>query len=301
MVLVIARYMKLLWLFVWFYTIAATAQVLPFEALERKLLVKLEAQDQALDGVLGAAAIDLSSGRVIEYGGNVVFPQASSIKIPIMIEVFRAARAGKASLDRAVTLAKEDAVGGSGHLQILLRRGPVTLSVRDLVTAMIETSDNTATNKLISLVGMDSVNRYLDQAGMKQTRLQRRMLDQTAATESRENISTPLEMARLMETLYRGTAVDAQASKEMIEILKLTDASFRATIPSGVAVAAKPGSVSGVHAETGIIFLENRPFVLSVMATYLNPGINPIPGVAHLFYEYFEKLRNSNRYGHKLQ
>jgi beta-lactamase class A len=254
-----------------------------------------------LTGVLGVAAIDLKTGRMLQYNGDAVFPQASSIKIPIMIEVFRAVRAGKLSLDTSVTLDGKDAVGGSGHLRILLRSRPVTLTVRELIGAMIETSDNTATNRLIAMVGMPAVNELLTQMGLKSTRLQRKMLEPNAAAENRENISTPMEMARLAESLYRGKAVDAEASREMIEILKRVSASFRMSIPENVPVAAKPGELNGVRAETGIIFLTNRPFVLSVMSSYLDQGVNPISAVTRMFYDYFEKLANSNRYGHKLQ
>jgi len=218
-----------------------------------------------------------------------------------MIEAFRAVRAGKLSLDTSVTLDGKDAVGGSGHLRILLRSRPVTLTVRELIGAMSETSDNTATNRLIAMVGMPAVNELLTQMGLKSTRLQRRMLESNAAAENRENISTPMEMALLAESLYRGKAVDAEASREMIEILKRVRASFRTSIPENVPVAAKPGELNGVRAETGIIFLTNRPFVLSVMSSYLDQGVNPISAVARMFYDYFEKLANSNRYGHKLQ
>jgi hypothetical protein len=87
----------------------------------------------------------------------------------------------------------------------------------------------------------------------------------------------------------------------MIDILKLPQADFRACIPTSVAVAAKPGELTGVRAETGIVFVDKRPFVLSVMSTYLNSGENPVPAVARIVYEHFAKLAASNRYGHNLQ
>jgi beta-lactamase class A len=279
----------------------ASAQLLPEQTLAQKLLARVKTLDESFTGVLGVAAIDLTSGEVIQYNGNTVFPQASSIKIPILMQVYRSAREGKLRLDQPVSLEKKDIVGGSGHLKILLRSQPLTVTVRELATAMIETSDNTATNKLIAMVGMDTVNELLAELVFKETKLQRRMLDSKASVENRENISTPLEMARLAELLYRGKAIDGDASKEMIEMLKLVDANFRASIPDNVAVASKPGELNGVRAETGIVFLKNRPFVLSVMSTYLDPGVNPVPAVARMFYEHFEKLARSNRYGNKLQ
>ena len=269
--------------------------------LERKLVARIEATDRAFTGVVGVAAIDLQTGALIEYNGNVVFPQASSIKIPILAELYQQAEAGKLDLDAAVTLHAADAVGGSGDLQESLKRGPVSLTVRQLLQAMIRTSDNTATNRLIAMASMDAVNRWIRDAGLRQTRLQRRMMDGQAAKENRENISTPVEMARIAEMLYEGKAVSPGASKEMIQLLTQVKGDFRAAVPAAVAVAAKPGDLTGVRAETGIIFLANRPFVLSVMSTFLEDGKNPIPSVTRLVYEHFEKLANSNRYGHKLQ
>src|SRR5215204_2624226 len=214
-----------------------SGQVMPAVSLEEKLMARIRAVDDATNGVVGVAIIDLQNIRVLQHNAETLFPQASSIKIPIMMAIFQAARSGKLKLDETVTLQNSDSVEGSGHLRLLLRSQPVTLTVRDLVTAMIETSDNTATNKLIAMVGMDAVNRLLTDLGFGKTRLQRRMLDSRAAAEDKENISTPLEMARLVEMLYRGKVVDAGASKEMIEILKLVNADFRKVIPADIPVA----------------------------------------------------------------
>jgi len=264
--------------------------------LEAKLLDRIRALDTATDGVLGMYAIDLEAGRTFGYHAETVFPQASSIKIPIMMEVFRQAREGTLPLDRPVGLQPNELVGGSGHLHLQLRNGPLTLTVLDLVKAMIATSDNTATNKVISLVGMANVNALLDRLGFRQTRLRRIMIDAEAAARNDENVSTPQEMGRLTELLYRGKAVDADSSARMIEILKLPEADFRKTIPANVPVAAKPGGLTGVHTETGIVFVKGRPFVLSVAGTFLGGG-NPVPAVAKLVYEHFATLAKSNKYG----
>jgi beta-lactamase class A len=105
----------------------------------------------------------------------------------------------------------------------------------------------------------------------------------------------------MVELIYKGKAVDEQASREMIEILKLVSANFRESIPDSIPVASKPGELNGVRTETGIVFLPGRPFVLSVMATYLDRGVNPVPQVARMVYEHFDRLSRSNRYGHNLQ
>ena len=91
---------------------------------------------------------------------------------------------------------------------------------------MIRDSDNTATNQLIGMVGMASVNQWIAGAGMKTTKLQRPMMDSAPAKEGRENISTPMEMAQLAQKLYEGKAVSADASKTMIDILKRVRGTF---------------------------------------------------------------------------
>src|SRR5579883_294464 len=185
---------------------------------QQKALSRIQAIDRGFDGVLGVYAIDLTDGSVLAYHADDVFPTASSIKVPILIEVYRQQRAGKLRLEDEITLTTADKVGGSGHLQYRLAKGPVKLTLRELVAAMIEDSDNLATNKIIKLVGRENVNALLDNLELRQTRLQRLMMDGKAAAEGRENISTPAEMARVMEKIYRNQVVDPAACKEMLEI-----------------------------------------------------------------------------------
>jgi beta-lactamase class A len=281
--------------------VSAFAQPSTVDLLEQKTLDRVRAVNASLNGVLAFHAIDLTTGRGLFLNSGTVFPQASSIKIAIMIQMFKFARAGAFRLTDPVTLDPKDSVGGSGHLQIFLRTSPVTLTVSDLINAMIETSDNTATNRCIAMVGMDSVNRTLDELGFRATRLQRKMLDTAAAAKDQENISTPQEMAHLVELIYQGKAVDPEASKEMLAIMKRVDADMRKAIPGKVEVAAKPGELTGVRCETGIVFLPNRPFALSVASAFLDEGRNPVGDVTRILFEHFEKVAKSNKYGNKLQ
>ena len=270
------------------------------ELLEKKTLARIEHLDQNLDGALGFAAIDLTTGRTLSYNATAVFPTASSIKLPIMIELFRQARAGGLRLDQQVPLTPADLVDGSLRLAVMLRRGAATATVRELLEAMIEVSDNSATNKLIDLVGMDRVNRNLDALGFPETRLRRKMMD-WVDTEHRENISTPLEMARLMEAVYRGKAGHEADCAEMLKIMKRVEAAMRAAVPARVEVAAKPGEIPGVHCETGIVFIPKRPFALAVMSAFIDDAKNPVAEVTSIVYSLFDQLGRSNRYGHRLE
>ncbi len=179
--------------------------------------------------------------------------------------------------------------------------GSLTLTVRDLAAAMIDWSDNTATNRLIAMLGRERVNRTMDDLGFPKTRLMRAMMDSAAAARDEENVSTPAEMARLMESIWSNKAAGVEDCREIIEILKLPDKEMKSAVPDGVEVAAKAGVLDGVRCETGIVFLERRPFALAIMTAYLDRGLNPVPEVTGLVYRHFDKVANANRFGRRLR
>lgn len=276
------------------------AQVEPVALLEKKTLARLEQIDAQLDGVLGVTAIDLNSGRTFSFHGDLVTAQASLIKIPILVSAFQAIQTGTLHLDHKYTMTAKDAAGGSGTLDARLAQGSVELTLLDLLTLMIRDSDNTATNRVISLVTLDRVNALMLQLRLPNTRLRRIMMDSAAAKKDNENTSTPVEMARLVEMIYRGKVLSSGACKQMIDLLRLTQADFRAALPASVAVASKPGEVPGVHTEAGIVFLEGRPYVLSVMSSLVGGSANPIRDVVEVVHQHFVRLAASNRYGHRV-
>jgi|HubBroStandDraft_4_1064222.scaffolds.fasta_scaffold36808_2 beta-lactamase class A len=280
---------------------AASAQPTLSELLENKTLAELRHFEEGFDGALGVAAIDLTTGRMVGLHSDTIFPQASVIKIAILARMYQAARAGQFALDDRVTVQPDEAVGGSGRLQERLKSGPVTLTVRELIAAMIEWSDNTATNKCIALAGMDGVNRMMDELGLRHTRLRRKMMDSAAVARGEENVSTPEEMARLAETIYRGKLVDNSASREMVEILKKVEGGIREGLPLDIETASKTGELPGARGETGIVFLEGRPFVLSVMSAFIDDRRTPVPEVTRIVFRYFEKLAGANAWGNRLR
>lgn len=268
------------------------------EVLDAKLTERLRQVEAGTNGVVGVHAIDLSTGRTISWRADTVFPQASSIKLPILLEVFRQAAEGKFSLADKLTLAPSEAAGGSGHLRLMLRSGPLSISIAELAAAMMETSDNTAANRLIALVSMEAINANLNRLGFRETRLRRRMMDGAAAARGDENVSTPREMARLAQLIHANGA-QAAGGREIHRILERVEGDFRKAVPAEVKVLAKPGELTGVRCETGIIYVKNRPFALSVAGTYLDDGENPVPAIAKAVYEHFAKLGASNQYGNR--
>jgi beta-lactamase class A len=265
--------------------------------LTDKLRKTIEVFDQNMEGVLGVAVIDLKTGEQWSHHGSTLFPQASAIKIPILIEMFRLRETGKLRFEDVVTLQPSEMVGGSGVLQLRLKNGPAKVTVEEIIREMIASSDNTATNWCIRRAGMAEINHTISKLGFLSTRLQRVMIDQAAASRNEENISTPEEMAAMVKLIYEGKAVSPKASAEMVAMMKLVKADMRKAIPAGVEVASKVGELTGVRTEIGVVYLTGRPFVLAVMGTYLKEPYSPIEAVTKTVYEHFVKLGQGNIYG----
>lgn len=255
------------------------------------------------DGVLGIAARDLTGSDRFEINADSVFPQASSIKIPILLELYRQAQAGTVKLEERVELKRSQMAGGSGVLQHF-GDASSALSLRDLAVLMIVLSDNTAMNLLIDRVGMDNVNRLLDRLGLPHTRLQRRMMDTEAQRAGRENLSSPREMTQLLALLYQGKVLDTEHTAAALEILRYPkNTPLRRGLPPGVALANKPGSIDGVRCDSGIVLLGGRPYAISVMTTYAEEpeaAERAIGEVSRAVFEYFERLARSNAAGARM-
>src|ERR1017187_8806148 len=208
-IVVAARFAAVLFLIAFVLGIPSTAQTSPPAPSEKQqvLWMKLEKfildVDRNLDGVMGIAIVDLTDGHRYLLHANDVFPQASSIKICVLAELYRQAQQGKRKLTDLYTVNASDLVQDS-DIMGGLTPGVTQITLRDLGTMMIAVSYNSATNVLIDRVGMDNVNAMLDSLGLAHTRLRRKMMDLDAAKQGRENISTPREMMMLLEAIYRG-------------------------------------------------------------------------------------------------
>ena len=270
------------------------------QVLDEKLMDRVRAIEAGLDGVLGLAVKDLQTGKTYLINENEVFPQASSIKIALLFEVFKQAEEGKLRLEEFVDLEPRKKVAGSGVL-FYMGNPRLSLSIRDLCVLMIVLSDNTATNLLIEKAGLEAVNRRVDALGLTKTRLRRKMMDLTAAAEGRENVSTPAEMMALLEKVQSGQVLKEPYRRELIDILAIPKESpLHAGIPEDVAVAEKPGELEAVRCDSGIVLLKDRPYIICVMTTYLKndaDGNPAIAAVAKLVYEHFSRLQRSSEYG----
>jgi beta-lactamase class A len=291
-------------------TTAAHAATVPLnekqQVLWDHLKISIVDVEQRLDGVLGVAILDLNSGQQLLIHPDEVFPQASSIKIAVLAELYHQAEQsahgfpGKAKLTDRYVVRAADIVPDSAVLGGLTP-GVTSLTNRDLASIMVAVSDNSATNVLIDRIGMDNVVHFTESLGLAHTQLRRKMMDLKAAALGRENISTPREMMQLLEQLYRGKVIGSPLLDDFFNVLATTKESWiPRDLPADLKIANKPGELEGVRNDSGIVFLKNRPYVICVMTTYLaneRAGEEAITRISSVTYGAFDRLSRASELG----
>ena len=256
--------------------------------------------DRGLDGVMGVAIVDLTDGHKYLLHANDVYPQASSIKICVLAELYRQAQQGKLKLTDLYTVNAADLVQDS-DIMGGLTPGVTQITLRDLATMMVAVSHNSATNVLIDRVGMDNVNAFLKAQGLRDTRLRRKMMDLKAAAEGRENVSTPNEMLNLLQALYRDEILNQEMTADFFKVLSThKDSWIPRHLPDDLRIADKPGALEGVRNDSGVIFVDKRPYVLCVMTTYLHrerDGEEAISNISLAAWRMFDRLARASEYG----
>jgi beta-lactamase class A len=256
--------------------------------------------DRNLDGVMGVSIVDLTDGHHYSLHADDVFPQASSIKICILAELYRQAQQGKLKLTDIYTVNAADLVQDS-DIMGGLTPGVTKITLRDLATMMVAVSDNSAANVLIDRVGMENVNTFLASLGLRDTHLRRKMMDLKAAGEGRENISTPNEMAKLLQALYEEKILNHEMTADFFKVLATQKESWiPRDLPEDVKSANKPGSLEGVRNDSGVIFVEKRPYIICVMTTYLHrerDGEEAISNISLQAWRMFDRIARASQYG----
>lgn len=283
---------------------SAVAQTSTAEAKRQVLWQKLEASinevDRNLDGVMGVAVYDLTDHKQFFLHADDVFPTASSIKIAVLAELYRQAQAGKLRLTDIYTVQSSDLVQDSDIMNGLTP-GVTKVTLRDVATMMIAVSDNAATNVLIDRVGMENVNAMLDSLGLTHMRLRRKMMDLKAASEGRENIATPHEFVSLLTALYDGKVLNKEMTDDFFKMLSThKDSWIPRDLPESVRVADKPGALEGVRNDSGIVFVKNRPYAISIMTSYLRrerDGEDAISKISLEACRMFDRLGRASEYG----
>ncbi len=214
----------------------------------------------------GIAACHVSGEAVVLLNEHEVFPSASVIKVPMLVELMFQRDEGRISLDEVFTLRDAHRVAGSGVLKELHDGLQVTL--RDLAVLMIILSDNTATNMVVDRIGMENVNERMRGLGLKSTVLARRMYDWERQRLGHENQITPHDMMSLLCSIAQGRISSKSTSEEIVDIMARQQ--YRDKIPlllpEDTRVANKTGSITRVTHDAGIVYTPQGPFVLCAFA-----------------------------------
>lgn len=185
---------------------------------------------------------------------------ASMIKVFILGAAMERVRDGSLSLSDRLVLRGADKVGGAGVLTGYA--SGTELSLDTILRLMITESDNTATNMVIDLLGMDAVNAYIREHGYSDTILQRKMMDSAAVAAGRENYTSVRDLGSFFLRLYNRCCVTPELDDVMLSYLAgQTDTKcFPAVLP-GVMIAHKTGELGGLYDDGGIVYYGEKPFI----------------------------------------
>jgi len=238
-------------------------------------------------GSIALAVEDLTTGMTTGVNANEEMPAASTIKIPVMVELFRQMERGTFDLNTRLTLRGGDKDDGSGDL--CYARSGNTYPVSQLLSLMIDDSDNTATNMLIRLVGRQEINHTMRRFGLTHTRL-------TDFVRSEGPIrfalrSSPSDMTHLLTAMAKHRLIDEWSSRQMIAVLTAQHINtlLPVPLPAGTTIAHKTGSLHDTLNDVGIVYPAEADdsYVIAVMTTDLSnleSGRRFIRGVSSMAY-----------------
>ena len=263
------------------------------------------------EGDFAVAFKHLNSGDTLFINANHSFHAASTMKTPVMIELFKQAQSGKISLEDSLVVKDEftSIVDGSPFTMSMgddsedglyaLMGGKV--SIRELMYQMITKSSNLATNMLIELVGAGNVMLTLKEMGANDMQVLRGVEDIKAFDKGMNNTTTAFDLMLIYEALGQGAVVSKEASDEMIEVLlnQQFNEIIPANLPDGVKVAHKTGSITGVQHDSGLIITPNGDkYVLVLLSKNLDDteeGINLMAQVSKEIYNYVQLNQSSTK------
>jgi beta-lactamase class A len=251
----------------------------PVSAAE-PLAARVAAITNGFKGTVVLYAKNLQTGREFAIAPDTKVRTASTIKLPILCALESLVAAGKVKWDERIILKPEDKVSGSGVLASFADQSDLTL--RNLAILMIIVSDNTATNLVLDRISADAVNAYLDTIGITTTRSNRKVRgDGTKLAEPtgwskagliEENkrfglgVTTAHEMVRILEMLHQGKIVSVEASKDVLDILKMQQVKTGISrhAPDDLVVASKSGSLDALRSDVGIVYSKGGPIAMAI-------------------------------------
>lgn len=233
---------------------------------------------RAPTAIVGVAYIDLGTGDTLFINADSLMHAASTMKLPVMMRLFRESDAGSLSLNRRILIVNRFAsiVDGSPYAQdpgvdsdsAMYNLVGDSVSVRELIQHMITRSSNLATNTLIALANPDSVNAMMRSFGAKRMLVLRGVEDERAFEKGLNNMATARDLAILLKDVETGTAASPVSTNAMREILLAQELNDKipAGLPPGTRVAHKTGSITAIAHDAAIVYPVNRkPYILVVL------------------------------------
>ena len=240
---------------------------------ERSLAQRIQPLIDSHRGRVAVGVEHLENGQKFLHHESDIFPTASLIKFPVLIELYRQADQQTADLDKRLTLRAEDKVPGSGILTPHFSAGD-TLTLRDAARLMIAFSDNTATNLVLDQIGIGSTGETMRKLGCPNTRIHHKVYlrDKTSIDRERSEryglgSTTAAEMLSLLGKLHRHELVSREASEAMLAHLKTCEdkQKFPRYLPDGMEVAFKTGSLDDIRTSAGILYSRGGPVAVCVL------------------------------------
>jgi beta-lactamase class A len=228
--------------------------------------------------VVGVAVYDAQTKETLLINERVSVHAASTMKLPVMMEIFRLVEAEKLSLREPIAIKNRfySIVDGSEFRlnkmddsdQEVYNRIGQTMTVLELVDHMITWSSNLATNLLIERVKAENVNKLMRDLGANQIEVKRGVEDTRAFQAGINNTTTAYDLMLLLKLIAEHKFLSKRASEKMVEIL--SSQHFNEGIPSGlpknVRVAHKTGDITKHNHDAGIVYLPDRnPYVIVVL------------------------------------
>ena len=243
-----------------------------------RVIGEIEREFAEFAGTGGVAAKHLGPGEEIRVNADALTATASTIKVPILIELFRQMEAGEVRLDDRLAVTEATRARGSGVLREI--SPDIELTVRDHATLMIVVSDNTSTNVLIDVVGLERVNRTMEEFGFRQTRLRQRLDFPKIGPDARNfAVTTPAELAAIMEALGTGTILSESSREAILEIMRRQH--FLNLVPrylpynpyaeemgqpdNGLRIANKTGGWTGMRADMALVEWPGTRYVVGII------------------------------------
>jgi beta-lactamase class A len=249
---------------------------------------------------VGYVIKDFKSGQVVYSNADLSFPSASLIKFPVLCAAFQAVEEGKLSLSMPVTLQRGDRKGGSGVLKL----SPVgtVFTNRELLEAMIGRSDNTAADLIVRQLGYDYLQKTFTAFGLQDTVIRPEGFKLTSRHVHEDNMTSPRDMAFLLEKIYKRELVSPQASDQMLDILKHQHLRDRLPrfLPSGWEIAHKTGLLRKACHDVGIVFSPKGDYMICVLTSHdvtYRMAKRFIASFARITYDYYGRRQTASLAG----